>query len=76
MTIEILTVKQEETPLDLLIWRRLQKEYPGLVDATYEANPGLADLGTFLPVGTKVKLTLPDTTTRTTKRVVRLWGGG
>lgn len=76
MPTTVLIVEQDETPLDLLIWRRFQTEIPGLVDRTFERNPGLADLGTFLPVGTKVVVELPDTNSRKTRRVVRLWGAG
>lgn len=44
--------------VDLLIWRIHKKPVPGLKEAVFDANPGLADLGYDLPLGTKV--TVPD----------------
>lgn len=46
----------------------------GITEQVYAANPGLADLGPILPLGTLV--TLPDLPTQpaeTTRQLVNLW---
>lgn len=60
MTLEKLVVKAEGTTLDLLLWRRFRREYPGLVEDTFARNPGLAALGEILPVGAVVLVAQPD----------------
>lgn len=59
MTRETLTVMREQTPLDLLLWRRFRREVPGLVERTLALNPGLAGAGVMLPIGAKVVVDLP-----------------
>lgn len=73
-TRETLEVKTDFVTVDLLLWRRLGVEVPGLVEKTLALNPGLATLGPYLPVGTLVELEL-DTPTDTApaQRVTRLW---
>ncbi|EGF94637.1 Phage Tail Protein X [Brevundimonas diminuta] len=39
--------------VDRLVWREI-RQGPAAVERVLEANPGLADLGTILPVGTAV----------------------
>lgn len=57
--------------LDRLVWRVTGKG-PAAVEQVLQANPGLADLGTFLPYGTRV--TIPQTaTTATATPLVQLW---
>ncbi|WP_101342301.1 tail protein X [Cereibacter azotoformans] len=58
-TYEILTVAGDGITLPLLIWRRFKRPMPGLIEATLDANPGLADLGPVLPVGTKIRIPIP-----------------
>jgi phage tail protein X len=60
-------------PLDLIIWRRYRRKTPGLVEATYGFNPGLAQLGMFLPRGTQIKIPVVAPATVTQLPVVRLW---
>ena len=60
MTIETLEVITERTTLDLLLWRRFRREVPGLVEDTLRRNPGLARLGTMLPVGLSLQVAVPD----------------
>lgn len=73
MAIEILTVDREFCPVDLLLFRRMRREVPGLVEATLELNPGLSDLGEFLPIGTKVKVNIPEPKRRAEpRRIIRL----
>ncbi len=72
---ETLVVKDLFTPLDLLLWRRFRQEVPGLVEQTLDANRGLADLGLYLPLGTKVVVTPPVPIARQQpKTIVRLFG--
>lgn len=57
--IETLIVASERTPLDLLLWRRYRREVAGLVEDTFARNPGLADMGPNLVVGTHVLVSVP-----------------
>lgn len=62
---------QYET-LDALCQRALGRT-AGVTEAALDINPGLADLGPFLPMGTVVNL--PDATqaTQTKAALVQLW---
>jgi phage tail protein X len=60
-TTETITIAGAEITLPLLIWRRFRRPMPGLVEATLVANPGLADLGPVIPVGTVITLSVPVT---------------
>lgn len=72
---ETIIVKGDDTTLDLLLWRRFRSYRPGLVERVLDANPGLADLGPILPVGTAVAVPLDAPELHPPKRpVVRLWG--
>ena len=42
-----------------LIWNRFQRPMPGLLGGIYNLNPGLADAGTDLPIGTVVMIPVP-----------------
>ena len=73
--IEGIRVRSEFTTLPLLLWRRFLRPMPGLVEDTLDRNPGLADLGPFLPVGTEVQVKIE---TARDERVqvqeaIRLW---
>jgi len=52
MIIEPVTVEGEFITVSLIVWRRFKRPMPGLVEQIHDINPGLADLGAFLPVGT------------------------
>ncbi len=72
--IEPITVTGEGLTVSLLVWRRFQRPMPGLVERVYEENPGLADLGSFIPVGTVIKLPVPEATRQEEVITpVRLW---
>ena len=74
MATEILTVIGRPKPLDLVLFRRFGREVPGLVEATYAQNPGLADLGPLLPRRTKVVVTTPaPAPAKTTRKTIRLY---
>ncbi len=48
---------------------------PGLVERILDANPGLADKGAILPLGTVIKLIVPaEDPANTSLPVIRLWG--
>ena len=73
MATETLTIPNDQTPVDLLLWRRFRREVPGLVEQTLAQNIGLADLGPFPPPGTKVIVTVPAPQTTPAKRVISLF---
>lgn len=56
--------------VDLLCWRHLGRT-AGVTELVLDSNPGLADLGPVLPIGTRV--TLPDTLTAPAKQRLKLW---
>jgi phage tail protein X len=71
---ETITVRGENIPLDLLLWRRYGVRGQSLVGAALDINPGLADLGPILPLGTTVIIPdLPPETAPAVK-VVSLFG--
>ena len=75
MATEILTIPNDRTPLDLLLWRRFRREVPGLVEQTLmlPANYGLADLGPFPPPGTKITVAIPAPAAKSSRRVISLF---
>lgn len=74
MMLEDVTVESEGVTVALIVWQRVRRPVAGLVEATLAANPGLADLGDFLPVGTVVRLPVPPPEQRTPRVTpTRLW---
>lgn len=71
-----LTIPDAFTTIDLLCWRYFRREYPGIVDQVFALNQGLADLGAFPQVGTKVVVPLPTAQTTTPAKVITLWTNG
>ena len=61
---------QQGDTVEALVWRHLGRA-AGAVEATFAANPGLADHGAVLPHGTPVEI--PDTSPAPQKRLVQLW---
>jgi len=53
---ETYTIDGHDVPLDLIIWRRYKRMTPGLVEATYDFNKGLAQVGMFLPHNSSVSI--------------------
>ncbi|MGE5563111.1 MAG: tail protein X [Bacillota bacterium] len=49
----IIVVAGDREPVDALLWRSVG-ERAGAVERVLDANPGLGDLGAFLPAGTEV----------------------
>ena len=60
----------EGDTVDALCWRHYGRT-AGVTEQVLEANPGLADYGTTLPMGLEVEL--PDQPTQPVKRRVQLW---
>ena len=56
-----------------LVWRRFKRPMPGLVEAIYDLNPGLADLGQTLPVGTRFEMPIPIPREQQVLDPIRLW---
>lgn len=74
MAREILTVTDEWTTLDLLLFRRFREEVPGRVEAAIDGNPGLSALGVILPLGREVAVDVPvPVKGPTPARAIRLW---
>lgn len=64
------TTQQGDT-VDLLCWRH-RRQTRGVVEATLELNPGLADYGPILPHGLVVEI--PDAPTAQPKTtLINLW---
>lgn len=71
---ETIVVRGDAIPLDLLIWRRFKTATPGLVERALALNPGLADLGVMIPVGTSVLIPVDAPDDKPAKRpLVRMW---
>lgn len=57
--------------VDAICWRHYGRT-TGVVEQVLDVNPGLAELGTVLPMGTAI--TLPEVATQAPQRqVVNLW---
>ncbi len=68
--VAMVAVSLQGDTVDALCWRHLGRTH-GVVEATLQLNPGLADLGLVLPTGTSVKLARPASSK--TKTTVQLW---
>ena len=71
--IETVTVEGDELTVATLVWRRFKRPMPGLVEAIYDLNPGLADLGQTLPVGTSFDMPIPIPREQQVLDPIRLW---
>lgn len=56
-----------------LIWNRFQAPLRGTLGRIYDLNPGLAGMGTHIPVGTTVLLPVPDDADDQVIERVTLW---
>lgn len=73
MIVEPVTVQGEFITVSLLIWRRFKRPMPGLAEQVYDINPGLADLGEYLPVGTTLNLPVPTPRSQAVLEPIKLW---
>lgn len=73
-------VDHEDATLDLICFqyafaalgdRKQAGKLRGYLEATYEANPGLAELGLVVPLGTTIQM--PEFIISTEIKIVRLW---
>lgn len=72
-----ITIQRPGTTLDLLLWRQHGMAGAALLEQTLELNPGVADLGAELPLGTLVQLPeLPPTVPGQATTVIDLFGEG
>lgn len=71
--IEPVTVEGEFLTISLLVWRRFKRPMPGLVEQILDINPGLADLGHYLPVGTVLNMPIPQPRKKTLLAPIKLW---
>ena len=71
--VETVTVEGELLTVSLIVWRRFKRPMPGLVEAIHDLNPGLADLGTWLPVGTVFGMPIPTPRAPVLLDPIRLW---
>lgn len=71
--IERVTVEGAFLTVSLIVWRRFKRPMPGLVEAVHDINPGLADLGVFLPVGTVFDMPIPTPREPVILDPIRLW---
>lgn len=73
-TIEKIKVTGAGLTVSRLIWNRFRRPMPGMLGRIYDMNPGLADLGTHLPVGTSVLVPVPsENESETVVERVTLW---
>jgi phage tail protein X len=70
---ETITVAGDDVSVSLIVWRRFKRPMPGLVEMIYDTNPGLADLGHFLPVGTVFALPIPTPREPVILEPIKLW---
>lgn len=69
----IYTVRRDGERLDKIARTELGTEMGGTVEAILELNPGLAALGPWPPVGTRIALPARDTSP-VRQAVPRIWG--
>jgi phage tail protein X len=73
MIVEPVTVEGEFITVSLIVWRRFRRPLPGLVEQTYDMNPGLGELGAFLPVGATFDMPVPTPREPAILDPIRLW---
>lgn len=71
--IETVAVEGDELTVSVIVWRRFKRPMPALVEAIYDLNPGLADLGPILPVGTSFDMPIPIPREQQVLDPIRLW---
>lgn len=57
--VELITISGEDITVDLVLWRRFGRAGQAMVERTLVLNPGVAEAGAVLPVGTRLLLPLP-----------------
>jgi phage tail protein X len=67
-------VLREGMTVDLVVWRAFGRQDAGIVEATLALNPGIADAGAILTVGSHVELPEPQAEQPALRETVALWG--
>lgn len=70
---ESVTVDGDALTLSTIVWRRFKRPMPGLVEQILDLNPGLADQGQFLTVGTTFSMPIPIPREQQVLDPIRLW---
>lgn len=70
---QTVTVEGDALTVSLIVWRRFKRPMPGLVETILDANPGLADLGPILPLGTVFEMPVPIARDHQVLDPIRLW---
>lgn len=70
---QTVTVEGDALTVSLIVWRRFKRPMPGLVEAILDTNPGLADLGPILPLGTVFEMPVPVPQENQVLDPIRLW---
>jgi len=73
MITQTVTVEGDALTVSLIVWRRFKRPTPGLVEKILDANPGLADLGPILPLGTVFEMPVPIAPDHKVLDPIRLW---
>jgi phage tail protein X len=73
MIVEPVTVEGEFITVSLIVWRRFKRPMPGLVEQILDINPGLGELGAFLPIGTSFDIPVPTPREHAILEPIRLW---
>ncbi|WP_394689064.1 tail protein X [Hoeflea sp.] len=71
---ETVTIRGEGITLDLLLWRIHGVRGQDLVEAALELNPGVADAGPVLALGTVVRIPPLPAQTRPEQPLITLFG--
>lgn len=67
---ETITINRERMTLDLLLWQRFGGSGASLLEQALELNPGLAEHGVFIAIGSAV--TLPELTNAALEKPVKV----
>lgn len=70
---EAVIVEGDALTVSLIVWRRFHRPMPGLVEQIHDLNPGLADLGQTLPLGTRFVMPIPIPRAQQVLDQIRLW---
>lgn len=73
MIVEKIVVMSEGLTLSTIVWRRFRRPMPGLVEQTFDINPGLADKPHELPLGCEFLLPIPVPREKTILEPITLW---
>lgn len=66
-------ITRQGDTVDLICYLHYGTERDGTVEAVLEANTGLADYGTVLPLGITIDLPVVETTETNNNTIINLW---